>query len=462
LKTTLKYIIVTTIIFGILFAGTVMAKQRKLPAGAYIKTAKIHILSGDPERYEQAIAMLDSLFINYGPHAEGLFWMSQIYVDYIDKTPDLVSRKKFVELMVVYNDSLKMCCSNEEINKKNKKDCKKYIDKVDSTAVLYWRQYYNDGIDQLNAVKVALSDMAIETDSANIAYFAEQKKMYSDSCYNSMILALILDSTNFKPYVVMGTLMEQDKKYKESNEWLQKALKYADSASDRTPLLIQTAYNYINMDNFCDAIPFFQEYIELSPEDIPNARNLTICYNNCEMYDSAYALNMRLLERNPEDTDALTGIGRYWEQQTRFASDSATAHRESGDDAGAAQWREKRQEFFDTSSVYFKQVFELKPDDIAAAKDYALVVAILGRFEEAIVPFTRLTELEPGNSDHWTSLGDCYLNLARFKESVPPYEKVIELEPNNLDILENLKDLYKELRQNDKLKDVEAKIAALK
>lgn len=462
MKTTLKYIIVTTIVLGIVFAGSVAAKQRKLPSGAYIKTAKIHILSGDPERYEQAIAMLDSLFMNYGPHAEGLFWMSQIYVDYIDKTPDLVSRKKYVELMVAYNDSLKMCCADKEIDKKNKKDCKKYIEKVDSTAVLYWRQYYNDGIEQLNSFKVAKSDMANETDSANIAYFGEQKQKYYDSCYRSMDLAIVLDSTNFKPYVVLGTLFEQDGNYEESNKWLEKALTFATGAEDRTTLLIQTAYNFINMNNYCKAIPYFQEYLALSPEDIDNARNLTICYNKCEMFDSAYTLNRRLLEKSPNDANVISGIGLYWEQQARFASDSATAHREAGDETGAADWRDKRQGYFDSSRVYFKQVFELKPDDATAAQQYALVTAILGNFEEAVVPFTRLTELESGNADHWTSLGDCNLNLARFQESASAYEKVIELEPNNLAILERLSDLYKELKQNAKLKDVEARIQALK
>ena len=66
-------------VLAALLAGSVSAgKPRKLPASAYIKSAKIHILSGNTERYEQAVAMLDSLFMYYGPNAEGLYWM----VDY--------------------------------------------------------------------------------------------------------------------------------------------------------------------------------------------------------------------------------------------------------------------------------------------------------------------------------------------------------------------------------------------
>ena len=463
MKTTMKFFLLA-VILGTFLAGSSMAKQRKLPVGAYIKTAKIHILSGDPERYEQAIVMLDSLFLNYGHHAEGLFWMSQIYVDYIDKTSDLIGKKAHVEKMVAYNDSLKMCCDkdNKEINKKYKKDCDKFIDKTDSTSVMYWRQFYNDGIEQLNEVKLIVSDMNNETDSATLAFYEEKLKTFADSCRNSVGLAIIIDPDNFQPHVVLATLNEQLKDYEASNKALVKALEHAEDPEERKPLLMQAAYNYINMNQFCDAIPFFREYLELAPEDVPNARNLTICYNNCEMFDSAFVLNMRLLAKSPEDTDVLTSIGRYWNQQGRFASDSANHYRSLKDAATTGTWQDESDKFFDSARVYFKKVFELKPDDVFAAEEYAIVTAILGKYEEATVPFIRLTELEPMESDYWTYLGDCYIQLQKFPEATSSYEKVVEIEPNNIDILETLVNLYKELKKPAKLKVVQDKLKELK
>jgi len=463
LKTTMKFFLLA-VILGTFLAGSSMAKQRKLPAGAYIKTAKIHILSGDPERYEQAILMLDSLFLNYGHHSEGLFWMSQIYVDYIDKTSDLIGKKAFVEKMVAYNDSLKMCCDkdNKEVDKKFKKDCKKFIDKTDSTSVMYWRQFYNDGIEQLNEVKLIVSDMNNETDSATLAFYEEKLKTFADSCRNSVKLASIIDPANYHPHVVLATLNEQLKDYVASNKSLVKALEFAEDPEERKPLLMQMAYNYINMNQFCDAIPFFREYLELAPEDVPNARNLTICYNNCEMFDSAYVLNMRLLAKSPEDTDVLTSIARYWNQQGRYASDSANHYRGLKNDAAAKTWQGDSEKYFDSASVYFKKVFELKPDDIFAIEEYAIVTAILGRYEVAIVPFKRLTELKPMESNYWTFLGDCYLNLRKFTEAASSYEKVVELEPENADILDRLEDLYKELQKPKKLKIVQDRLKELR
>jgi len=62
----------------VLAASLADAKGRKLPIGAYIKSAKISIISGDLDRYPEALAMLDSLAMHYGPHAEALYLTSQV------------------------------------------------------------------------------------------------------------------------------------------------------------------------------------------------------------------------------------------------------------------------------------------------------------------------------------------------------------------------------------------------
>ena len=93
-------------------------KGRKLSVGAYLKTAKIEILSADLKRYEYAIAMLDSLFMHYGPHAEGLYLMGQIMVDHIDRTSGLTEKAPYLETMVAYFDSLRIWCADKEIKKR--------------------------------------------------------------------------------------------------------------------------------------------------------------------------------------------------------------------------------------------------------------------------------------------------------------------------------------------------------
>jgi len=84
-----------------LTAINVFAQGRKLPSGAWIKAAKIEIISGDASRYPKAVAMLDSLFMQYGPHSEGLYWMSQIYVDVIEKSSGPIQKWEPIQKFVV-------------------------------------------------------------------------------------------------------------------------------------------------------------------------------------------------------------------------------------------------------------------------------------------------------------------------------------------------------------------------
>ena len=102
-----KLLVIATLALVFIIGANVDA--RKLPVGAYIKSAKIEILSGEIERYQNAIILLDSLFIHYGPHAEGIYWMGQIEVDYIDRAASPMEKKPHVERFKSFTDSLHIC-----------------------------------------------------------------------------------------------------------------------------------------------------------------------------------------------------------------------------------------------------------------------------------------------------------------------------------------------------------------
>ncbi|NOY88296.1 MAG: hypothetical protein GXO93_02755, partial [FCB group bacterium] len=327
------------------FAGR---KARKLPLGAYIKSAKIEILSGDLSRYPNAIAMLDSLFLYYGPEAEALHLMGQMMVDYIDKTSDLKAKKIYVEKLVAYDDSLHQCCANKKIKRKYKKNCKQYIALADSVEVKYWRQFYNDGINQIKTIENLQKNIAEETDSSIIAGYKNDIKANKDSSDFNLQLAITINKEDGRAYVGLATLYEKFNDFKTANEWLKKAL---GKTKDYTNLLLSIAYNTIRMDNYCDAIPYLREYVDSNATDTLTMANLAICYNNCKFYDSALAINQRILSVNPKSTNALTSIGRFYNQLARFASDSAGYYQKQNDEKQSKLWRDKRNIAFDSSLV---------------------------------------------------------------------------------------------------------------
>jgi tetratricopeptide (TPR) repeat protein len=452
--------IALTVVLMLTVSGSLFAakKARKLPADAYVKSAKIEILSGDLERYKTAIAMLDSLFMHYGPHSEALNLMASIYVDYTDKEPDPVAKFAYIEKLVAYNDSLRMTCNNKDIKKKYRKDCKKLIEKADSTEVKYWREFYNAGIEQLNYSQELSKQLETVTDSVTRKYSENSLHANIDSCIANMRLAITIDPTKYDPYLACGSAYEYANDFENAIVWLTKGL---DKVTDRKTLVLQIAYDYIRMDRYREAIPFFREYVELAPDDDATMYNLSICYNNSQMYDSAVVVYRKILAIDPENTEVLTGVGRYFNQAARQSSDSATYYRQEGNVEAADMWRAKQQDAFDSSSTYFKRVFDLKPDDAFAAEEYGVVAAIRGTYGEAAVAFTRLTELDPERSENWTWLGDCYLNLKQFEKAIPAYEKVVELDPSSREIWERLRDLYAETGDKAKAANAEKKLSEL-
>ena len=439
----------------------------KKPAGVYVTSAKIEVLSGDLERYEVAIALLDTLFHYHGPHAQGLFLMSQIMVDLIEKTADLDQKRGYVEKMVAYADSLHMCCENKEIKKKfrDEDDCNEYIEKSDSTLVNYWRTFFNDGVKQVNSISTTAEDLKNETDSTAQRYFRRQLEALIDSCLSNMSLAIMVDPTDSRPYSGLSSAYSAKGEFEKSNDYLVLALERAD---DRVPLLLSVAYNYIQLNSYCEAIPYLQEYIDgsqVTPENqdqiLSTMYNLTICLNNCKEYDRAYGIFHRMHEIAPEDVRAMVGIGRYHNEMARNASDSASHYRGLEDEATTALWNDRRSQRFDSSKFYLGRAYDLQPDDKETALEYGVVCYVVGHFEDAARAFKKISELDPDDTDNWMSLGDCYLSIQQFTDATVAYEKVIESDPDNKEILERLSALYLETGQKDKRKQVDQKLESL-
>ncbi len=452
-------------------AITSQARTRKLPISTYIKSAKIEILSGDEERIPGAVALLDSLFMHYGPHAEGLYWMTQIQVDYIERKANLDEKKPYVEKMVIYSDSLRMCCGNEDIKKKYRKKCDKYVSEIDSTRVLYWRTYYNAAVEQITEVEEITETLKEVTTDEDKEYYETRRAALIDSTKDRMYLAILIDSSDARTYIGLGSAYEKSEDYPTAIEWLERGLA---KAKDRAPIAIRIAYDYIQMGEFCKTIPYFREYIDANLADeavmsdadnrgvvISTMHNLAICYNNCQNYGGAFGVFEEVMALDPDDVEAVTGSGRYFTHLGSLAVDSANFYNDKGDDAKQAEWQNVRMERFERARGFLKHAFELQPDNIDAAEEYAIVASVLQNNEEAAVAFARACELDPTRADNWRSLGDRYLKLEKWPECAAAYEKVVELQPDKIEVWKSLKALYVELGNKDARINAEAKIKEL-
>lgn len=450
-------VLTTLTLVAIIALPALAARGRKLPVGAYIKSAKIDIVSGDPERYEEAAAMLDSLFMHYGPHAEALYLYAQMMVDGLQRAPDPKAKEPYVRMMVAYMDSLHMCCEGA-CKEKYRDDCDEYIQKSDSIRVKYWREFYNKGIVQLNAISAAQTALKETQDSTMRIYHQDALQANYDSAIVNMNLAIMIDSSDNRSYLALGTAYQAVENYDKAIKYKKLGLKMAPTAEDSVKLLESIAYDYINQGNYEDAIPYLNEYIVNNPGDPATMYNLTICLNNVGMYDSAKVIFDHILEVDPLNADALSGIGRYFNELGRMAADSARQAEAAGDEAAKEKWLQVRQNRFDSSRVYLRRAYKNNPDDPFVTEMYALAAALSQNWENAAEAFRRLTELQPDVADHWISLGDCLVNLQDWEASVVAYEKAVELKPDKKQIWEQLADLYQQLGMRDKEAEARAKL----
>jgi tetratricopeptide (TPR) repeat protein len=473
MKLLLKSAMVVALVFCIV--GSPSAKDRVLPAKAYISSAKIEILgygsTKEKVRIETAIGMLDSLFMHYGPHSEGYFWYSQIQWDLAAEEGDLKLRLPFVNKAVVYADSLRASCSNKDIKKNYRKDCESLSEEMDSIKVVQWREYYNAGVAQLAAIKESLEAVKVVTDSAEQAWYKTNLDALVDSCQSNMALCIAIDSTDGRPYIGLATIFERTEDYSKAVEYLEEA---AAKSPDREQIVISIAYDYIQMNEFCRAIPWFQEYIDTMTTDdevmqdperrasvLGNAHNLAICLNNCKEYERASEVYQQILSYDPEDFEAYAGVGRYFRQLGRDAADSSRVAQEAGNTAKRDEWMAMRDVQFDSSRVYLGKAFEFNPDDAGLAAEWALMEAILQNYAAAKIGFARAAELDPGEVDYWISLGDCNLSLKEWAGAAEAYEHVVELQPNKKNVWEQLEALYQQMGNAKRRAEVQAKLKTM-
>jgi tetratricopeptide (TPR) repeat protein len=449
--------LILLLLAGLLVSGG-LAEARKLPDGAYIKSAKIHILSGEMERYKEAEYMLDSLFMNYGPHAEGLFLMNQMMVDILEKTPSLEEKEKIVQRLVAYDDSLKMCCDNKDIKSKYRKGCEDFVTKADSTLVKYWREFYNIGIGNLDLLKQTMIDLKEITDSANIAFYEAKRDALIDTTIKALEIAIQLDSSDFRTYVGIASVYEQQRKFDSANVWLAKGEPYFENPQD---VKLQIAYNWINAGDYCAATVPLSEYCNIVGNDTTNLVNLGVCYNSCGKYDEALRTYNDVLAIDPQNFEALQAIGTYFNQQARYANDSATTYRDQENSKMADHWMSERSRILDSSLYYFGEAFAAHDTSLSAAEQFGMIAYVQGKYDKAVEAYTRAVQIDSTLSDLWLSLGDTYIQLQQFANAIHPYEMVIAQEPDNKDIMERLVDLYKENKQTTKAKEMQARLDKL-
>ncbi len=446
----------------ILMALPAFGQRRKAPkdAKALLVSAKIEMLA-NPPRYEEALELLNRVLVDNGPVAEAFFRRGNIYGEFATDEYDPAKKLGWVNKMVIDFDSLTYTCDNEDIKKKYRKDCKKFLEKSDSVRVYFWRDNFMEGVDIIaNIDGEHKPNYDNATDSLEKAAAHDVLKAASDSSVIYFKMAYAVDKERHEPLEGIGIVFDRLHNYDSSSYWFAESFKICPD-SLKPEQATNTAYAYLQARNWEDALGWLKTAHGFVPEDMNIISNIAIVFNNMQQYDSALTYNLKVLELNPGEAGANFDVATFYLLKSQDINNEATAARKTDDKEAADKLMKNMNATLDTAITYFKNAFDAEPDNIIYVEQYATVTMIGGNHEDALVAFKRANELNP-SKETLISEGDCYIQLQKFCEAIPPYEMALEEDPGDFKLLENLADLYESCKEPQKAKDARAKAKELR
>jgi len=427
--------------------------------GAILSQARIE-MRANPPRYESAMDYLDTVLAINGPTPEAYYHKGNILGEFANKEYDLNKKLEILHLMSANYDSMYSSCDDKEVDKKWKKDCKKFAGVVDSVKVFYWKDNYNAGVGMITrmdeeyipAVKNAMDPTEEEAAKTALNAAADTSKLY-------FLAALAVDKDDFRPKEGIGIIYDRLNQYDSSATWFLDAL---EQVPDSLNLLQNLAYAYIQSGDWVNSTIYFKRLLDEVPDDVGTVMNIAICYNNREMYDSSYLYYVRAIEIDPTISGPFIDVGQYFLFKSQGFSDSIMYYQKEDNIAKANEFMAMRDGYLDSAAYYFDGGLKLEPDNTLALEQYSVVSLVRGNYENAEKGFKRLTELEPEQKHHWINLGDTYIQEQKFEESIAPFEKALEIDSTDIQLWETLADLYESNGFPEKAENARTKAEELK
>jgi len=166
-------------------------------------------------------------------------------------------------------------------------------------------------------------------------------------------------------------------------------------------------------------------------------------------FPSALSAFQRLLEIDPENSDAYLGLGNTYDSLGR-TSDAEQAFRHAIEiRPGCWSCYNLLGAFLNAHSRYgeaadaWRKVTELAPDNVWGYMNVGVTYFNTGQFEMAEAYFRRGLQVAPDDPDLYSNMGTVSFFLGRFKEDVEYTQKAIALRPQRYDYWGNLADAYR-------------------
>jgi tetratricopeptide (TPR) repeat protein len=160
---------------------------------------------------------------------------------------------------------------------------------------------------------------------------------------------------------------------------------------------------YYLADRYEEAVPCFQQVLEINPKNLNVLRKLDVALGNLGRYEEAISSFERSIDFSHYDP------AWAWSNRGRGLADLGR-HEEA--------------------IASYERAIELKPDSNVNWSNRGIALANLGRYEEAIASYERSIELKPDSNVNWSNRGIALARLGRYEKAIASYDRAIEIKPD--------------------------------
>lgn len=365
------------------------------------------------------------------------------------------------DTMVAYFDTTAMYCNDETVDKKHRKKCKDFQKKIDDMRERDWQITYNDGAEFLAQYDTIVARLAKTTTEDSLTLLDSLRQVAFDLSANDFKNAAILKPQDPRAFTNLGVLQEREKRYAEAIDYYKQAMAIKGEDGDMVGI-IANAHIAREDRSWDSVIVWYEKLLEYKPDDIGALINLSIAHGVQGNADKAYEYNVMVIEKAPNNAQALFNAGQSWFIRMQDANSEMMEYPDSIPDN-----KTKRQEIEkeiilcrDSAIYYLTKSLEVDSQDIDALRQIGILYLFSGTDEgnqKAAESFARIVEIDPENTDALDYLGRAYIMQGQFDLAIKPYEKIVDSNPGNCEAWETLAELYQYTDQAAKAQEAATK-----
>lgn len=186
--------------------------------------------------------------------------------------------------------------------------------------------------------------------------------------------------------------------------------------------LCKKGFNFTIQGEFKNALKYYKEATEKSPEDTVAWYGLGSCYNGLDQPEKAIAAFEQVIRIDPMNADSHYHLGQYYLKLERY----------------------------EEAIRVYRQAIQLEPDYVAAYFDMGVAYAETKAYEKGIQAFQKVLQIHPDHVSTHYFLGLIYHHMGRNEDAVKSYHNALKKNPDSTLVLYQLGIAYGDLGNTTK------------